>query len=70
MQRCTLEGSIFNNQFSDWDFVVNDEGFGFKQDALEYIYKPVGITPNCVKTIYGSEENFWVREFDNNVRIC
>jgi hypothetical protein len=68
--KCTLKGNIFNNSSSDWDFVVNDEGFGFKQNNREYIYKPVGITPNCVKTIFGGVENFWVREFDSNVRIC
>ena len=60
----------YNIYIKDWDFVVNDEGFGFKQNTLEYIYKPVGITPNCVKTIRESDETFWVREFDNNVRIC
>ena len=72
--KCMVENSEFyytRNIGRKWDFVVNEEGFGFTtKSGAEFIYVPTGILPGLISVTRPNDESyrsFWVREgaFDN-----
>ena len=47
----TIEGNEYKNP-QLYEFVVDDDGFGFKEGNNKWLYEPSSIKPGIVKTEY------------------